>query len=36
MNHEERVYCGVDVSKDHLDVLFNANPTTNGGNPLCR
>lgn len=21
MNHENTVYCGVDVSKDHLDVL---------------
>ncbi|VGO13658.1 hypothetical protein PDESU_02215 [Pontiella desulfatans] len=26
MNHKERVYCGVDVSKDHLDVLFKGRP----------
>ncbi|RKX39204.1 MAG: IS110 family transposase [Verrucomicrobia bacterium] len=26
MNHEERVYCGVDVSKDHLDVLVKGRP----------
>ncbi len=26
MNTEEKVYCGVDVSKHHLDVMFKGRP----------